>query len=78
LLRARGHLTATVKQYEVLTGRRLSLERIMALHVCTTLGYALWRSEAGLALLLPRAGGGTLADYVDELAGRLALLGIQR
>jgi aminoglycoside phosphotransferase (APT) family kinase protein len=70
-------LTATVKQYEVLTGRRLSLERIMALHVCTTLGDALWRSEAGLPLLLPRGGGGTPAEYVDELAGRLALLGIK-
>jgi aminoglycoside phosphotransferase (APT) family kinase protein len=70
-------LTATVKQYAVLTGRRLSLNRIMALHVRTTLGDALWRSEAGLPLLLPRAGGGTPADYVDELASRLALLGIQ-
>jgi hypothetical protein len=31
----------------------------MALHVRTTLGDALWRSEAGLPLLLARAGGGT-------------------
>jgi aminoglycoside phosphotransferase (APT) family kinase protein len=70
-------LTSTVERYVVLTGRRLSLERIMALHLRTTLGDALWRSEAGLPLLLPRAGGGTPGDYVDELAGRLALLGIE-
>jgi hypothetical protein len=57
-----------------LTGRRLSLERIMALHVRTTLGDALWRSEADLPLLLPRPGGGTADDYVDELAARFALL----
>ena len=55
-------LTATVDQYEELTDRRLSLERIMAVHVRTTLGDALWRSEAGLPLLLPRPGGGTPGD----------------
>ena len=49
----------------------------MALHVCTTLGDALWRSEAGLPLLLPRPGGGTPDDYVDELAARLTLLRIE-
>jgi aminoglycoside phosphotransferase (APT) family kinase protein len=70
-------LTSTVEHYGVLTGRRVSLDRIMALHVRTTLGDALWRSEAGLPLLLPRAGGGTPDDYVDELTARLALLGIE-
>ncbi len=70
-------LTSTVHQYGTLTGRRLSLERIMALHVRTTLGDALWRSEAGLPLLLPRPGGGTPGDSVDELAARFALLGIE-
>jgi aminoglycoside phosphotransferase (APT) family kinase protein len=70
-------LSSTVDEYVALTGRRLSLERIMALHVRTTLGDALWRSEAGLPLLLPRPGGGTPDDYVDELAKRLALLGIE-
>jgi aminoglycoside phosphotransferase (APT) family kinase protein len=49
-------LTSTFSHYETLTGRRLSLERIMALHVRTTLGDALWRSEAGLPLLLPAPG----------------------
>jgi aminoglycoside phosphotransferase (APT) family kinase protein len=69
-------LTSTVDEYVALTGRRISLERVMALHVCTTLGDALWRSEAGLPVLLPRPGGGTPNDYVDELAARLALLSI--
>jgi hypothetical protein len=70
-------LTSTVDHYVALTGRRISLERVMALHVCTTLGDALWRSEAGLPLLLPRPGGGTPDDYVDELAARLTLLRIE-
>jgi aminoglycoside phosphotransferase (APT) family kinase protein len=70
-------LTSTVDQYVSLTGRRLSLERIMALHVRTTLGDALWRSKADLPLLLSRPGGGTPGDYVDELAARFALLGIE-
>ena len=70
-------LTSTIDEYVALTGRRLSLERIMALHVRTSLGDALWRTEAGLPLLLPRPGGGTPDDYVDELAARFALLGIE-
>jgi aminoglycoside phosphotransferase (APT) family kinase protein len=71
-------LTSTVAQYTELTGRRLSVKRIMALHLCTTLGDAMWRSEAGLPLLLPRAGGGTPGDYVDELAARFTLLDIEQ
>jgi aminoglycoside phosphotransferase (APT) family kinase protein len=70
-------LTSTVDQYVALTGRRLSLERIIALHIRTALGDALWRSEAGLPLLLPRPGGGTPDDYVHQLAARIALLGIE-
>jgi aminoglycoside phosphotransferase (APT) family kinase protein len=69
-------LSSTLERYISLTGRRLSLKRIMALHLCTTLGDALWRSEAGLPLLLARPGGGTPDDYVDELGARLAQLGI--
>ena len=70
-------LRSTVDRYAALTGRRLSLERIMALHVRTTLGDAPWRSDADLPLLLQRPGGGTPADHVDELATRFALLGIE-
>ena len=70
-------LTSTIDEYVTLTGRRLSLDRIMALHLRTSLGDALWRTEAGLPLLLPRPGGGTPDDYIDELAARFALLGIE-
>jgi hypothetical protein len=70
-------LVSTIDEYVALTGRQLSLQRIMALHLCTSLGDALWRTEVGLPLLLPRPGGGTPDDYVDELAGRFALLGIE-
>ena len=70
-------LTSTIDEYLALTGRRLNLERIMALHLCTSLGDAQWRTEAGLPLLLPRPGGGTPDDYVDELATRFAQLGIE-
>jgi len=70
-------LTSTIDEYIALTGRRLNLERIMALHLRTRLGDALWRTEAGLPLLLPRPGGGRPDDYVDELAARFALLGIE-
>jgi aminoglycoside phosphotransferase (APT) family kinase protein len=70
-------LTATIDEYAGLTGRTLSLERIMALHLRTGLGEALWRTEAGLPLLLPRPGGGTPDEYVDELAARFALLAIE-
>ena len=69
-------LTSTINAYVALSDRRLSLERIMALHVRTSLGDALWRTEAGLPLLLPRPGGGTPDDYVQELAARFAMLGI--
>ncbi|HET7050128.1 MAG TPA: aminoglycoside phosphotransferase family protein [Solirubrobacteraceae bacterium] len=69
-------LTCTIDEYTALTGR-LNLERIMALHLRTSLGDALWRTEAGLPLLLPRPGGGVPDDYVDELAARFALLGIE-
>ena len=64
-------LTATVDHYALCSGRQLSLERIMAWHVPTTLGDALWRTEAGLPLLLARPGGGTPANYVEEFGGTL-------
>jgi aminoglycoside phosphotransferase (APT) family kinase protein len=70
-------LRSVVDHYISLTGRRLSLNRIMALHIRTQLADALWRTEAGLPLLLAQPGGGTPDDYVDELIERLALLGIE-
>jgi aminoglycoside phosphotransferase (APT) family kinase protein len=67
-------LTATTDHYARRAGKPLDLDRIMAWHVRTTLGDALWRTEAGLPLLLPRPGGGTPSEYVDELKDRFDTL----
>lgn len=61
---------AVMRAYERGCGRRLTVERVMAWHVLTTLGDALWRTEARVAL----PGGGTPATYVDDLFNRLESL----
>lgn len=66
-------LIATVKRYEAMSGRKLSLPRIMAFHLLNYLGDALWRTEAGISLPEP---GETPAEYVEEAGDRLAALGI--
>ncbi len=66
-------LMSTVKRYEALSARKLSLPRIMALHLLNYLGDALWRTEAGIGLPEP---GDTPSAYVEQAAGRLAALGI--
>lgn len=53
-------MVAVMDAYERLSGRRPSTERIMAWHILTALGDALWRTEAGVAL----PGGGTATTYV--------------
>jgi aminoglycoside phosphotransferase (APT) family kinase protein len=63
-------LTETMTHYEGLSGRALSLERVMAWHVRTVLGDALWRSEASA----PLPGGGTPSQWVDALAQRFVAL----
>jgi aminoglycoside phosphotransferase (APT) family kinase protein len=69
-----GLLTSTVQHYTQQTGRSLDLDHVMAWHVRTFLGEALWRSKAGLPLLLPIPGGGTPQDYVDQLNRRFDAL----
>ena len=61
---------AVIAAYEKFSGRALSFERVMAWHVLTALGDALWRNEAGVAL----PGGGTATTYVDRLAGQFTAL----
>ena len=61
---------AVMAAYEQLSGWRLSIERVMAWHVLTALGDAMWRTEAGVAL----PGGGTAATYVDRLSLELRAL----
>lgn len=62
----------TVVAYEQLTGRSVALERVMAWHIRTVLGDALWHTEAKVELPF----GGTPERWVDELATRLADLRI--
>ena len=59
---------AVVQAYQRLRGHHLSVKRMMAWHVLTVLGDALWRTEAGAAL----PDGGTATTWVDNLARRLA------
>lgn len=61
---------AVMDAYERISGQRLAIERILAWHILTALGDALWRTEAGVAL----PGGGTAATYVDRLEATLAEL----
>jgi aminoglycoside phosphotransferase (APT) family kinase protein len=67
-------LTAVMRHYRQATGRQLSVERVMAWHLRTALGDALWRSEAGIPLGDHR----TPPDWVDDLAARFSTLGIAR
>ena len=65
-------LVSTVDHYEALSDRKLSVPRIMALHLLNHLGDSLWRSEAGIP-----APGGTPSTHVIDAASRLASLGIR-
>jgi aminoglycoside phosphotransferase (APT) family kinase protein len=62
--------TATVAHYEKLTGTALDVDRIMAWHLRTVLGDALWRAEAGVPLPDRR----TPAQWVDDLTTGFAML----
>ena len=61
---------ATVASYERLAGRHVALDRVMAWHLRTVLGDALWRTEANVAL----PGGGTPEKWIDELDARMTTL----
>lgn len=66
-------LQHTVEAYHRLTGRAVDLRRVMAWHVRTVCGDALWRTEAQVAL----PGGGTPTMWIDELADRFTALSIE-
>ncbi len=67
-------LTATMRHYERLSGRMLSIERVMAWHLRTALGDVVWRTEAGIPLADHR----TPPDWIDDLAARFRILGMRR
>lgn len=65
-----GLFSAVVAHYARLTGTALDVDRIMAWHVRTFLGDALWHAEAGI----PLPDGRTPVQWVDDLSGRFAAL----
>jgi len=61
------------RRYEQLSGGTLNLKRVMAWHIRTVLGDALWRTEANVPL---PGGGGTASSWVEELQTHMdAVLG---
>jgi aminoglycoside phosphotransferase (APT) family kinase protein len=56
--------------YQRLSGRQLEVERILAWHILTALGDALWRTERGV----PLPGDLTPEGYVDDITRRLGEL----
>jgi aminoglycoside phosphotransferase (APT) family kinase protein len=65
-------LTAVIRHYQQITGRQLSVDRIMAWNLRQALGDVLWRSEAGIPLGDQR----TPPEWVEDLAARFGALGI--
>jgi hypothetical protein len=65
-------LMATMRHYQRITGHQLSADRVMAWHLRTALGDALWRSEAGIALPDHR----TPTAWVHDLSNRFNQLHI--
>lgn len=65
-------VTATMHHYRAYTGRTLDPERVMAWHLRTALGDALWRSEAGVPLPDHR----TPHEWIDDLTARFAAFSI--
>ena len=66
-------LTALMRHYQRMSGRQLSIDRIMAWHVRHALGDVLWRSELGIPLADHR----TPPEWVQDLAARFAALGLR-
>jgi len=67
-----GLFRATMAEYERNTGVGVGTDRVMAWHVRTVLGDALWRTEAGTAL----PDRGTVRGWIAALARRFDALGI--
>jgi aminoglycoside phosphotransferase (APT) family kinase protein len=67
-------LVAVAEEYERLTGRAVEPAPLLAWHIRTVLGDALWRSEAGV----PLPDGGTVHDWIEALQLRIARLAAWR
>jgi len=66
-----GVVHSVSERYAALTGSSLDVRRVMAWHVRTALGDALWRSEADV----PLPAGCSPASYVDDLRCKFEQLG---
>jgi len=67
-------LVAVVDEYERRTRRAVEPAPLLAWHIRTVLGDALWRSEAGV----PLPDGGTVHDWIEALELRIARLAVWR
>jgi aminoglycoside phosphotransferase (APT) family kinase protein len=67
-------LVAVVDEYERRTGRAVEPAPLLAWHIRTVLGDALWRSQAGV----PLPDGGTVHDWIEALGLRIARLAVWR
>jgi aminoglycoside phosphotransferase (APT) family kinase protein len=67
-------LVAVVDEYEQRTGRAVEPAPLLAWHIRTVLGDALWRSEAGV----PLPDGGTVHDWIEALQLRITRLAVWR
>ena len=74
LQRTIGFFCRAAEGYEHRTGRAVEPAPVLAWHIRTVLGDALWRSEAGV----PLPDRGTADAWVDGLAGRIAELAAWR
>jgi len=64
------YVEEVAQAYEQADGRSLDRRRVMAWHVRSAMGDALWRSEAGIAL----PGGGTAESWVGDLSRRMVAM----
>jgi aminoglycoside phosphotransferase (APT) family kinase protein len=69
-----GFFCRTAEEYERRTGRSVEPARVLAWHIRTVLGDALWRSQTGVAL----PGGGTVDRWIELLEERIARLAAWR
>jgi aminoglycoside phosphotransferase (APT) family kinase protein len=72
--RTLGFFRRAAERYERRAGRAVEPAPVLAWHVRTVLGDALWRSEAGV----PLPGGGSPDRWVEEMPGRIAELAAWR
>jgi aminoglycoside phosphotransferase (APT) family kinase protein len=69
-----GFFRRAAEAYERRTGRTVEPAPVLAWHIRTVLGDALWRSQAGV----PLPGGGTVDGWIEEMRARIDALAAWR